>query len=1069
VRILAATCAGVLALVLSAPVAAGASAPRVGGAGQEGAPLPDVVTAICQDHSGLLWIGSRDGLLLFDGQSVRVFQHDIADPESISDNAIRTIYEDRRGNLWVGTNSGGLDRLDRSGWRFERFRHNPGDPRTLSSDSVYAILEDADGALWVGTQQGLNRRDPGTGSFQRFLADPATPGALAADYVLTLHLDRKGVMWVGTLGGGLYRREPGRDTFTAFRHDPKDQRTLGDDRVTAILDDPDGFLWVGTVQGINRMDPGDGSFRRFSSGAPGRRAPASGGDAGPLIKALAAGRAGALWVGTHADGLLELDLKTGALREWAGVGGRLALGSPQIEALLVDGSGTLWIGTWGGGLRRLSPTALLLSADPRLAPLPEDLSGASVTGITVGARGEVWFGSEKGDLVRFDPLTGSRHDFRAPPADGPVSVFGMVEDTSGEVWYGTSRGVVRMEIDTGRTRVLRHDPNDPASIGPGYVRVVMKDREGRIWIGTGEGGVQRLDAEGRVTARFVQDPANPRSLSDNYITAMHQDQEGILWIGTRSGGLDALDPVAGTIDRFLPDLSDRESLSHHSVTFLHEDRRGRLWIATAGGGLDLAERRPGERPRFRRFTEEDGLVDDDVMGIVEDDDGSLWLSTRRGLARFEPESGTFIGIHASDGLPTEEFEAAIAARGARTLYFSTIKGVITIPAGTPFPQLTPSPAILTSVRTPEGEVHGAGPGWAPDRLTIPYGEWLSIEMAVLDYSPEHKHRYSYRLEKSWVDLGPGRAITFTGLRPGTFAFAARGRNAAGIWSPPTPDLRIEVVPPFWLTGWFRVAAALTVVSLAFLGHRVRLSAVERRNRALEELHRQRERARQELSAANERLRLLARRLEAAKEDERQRIARELHDELGPSLTAVIINLQLLARDGPAPAGAARIRDGIEIADRLVQRVRDLSLDLRPPLLDELGLPAALRGYLETQAERTGLRIPVVIGPGVEGMPREVEIHAFRVVQEAVTNAIRHAAPSQVSVGVERRGGDLLLEVGDDGRGFDVERTMASISGKALGLLGMHERVRSLGGDIRIESGPGRGTAVRARIPLGGGA
>ncbi|MCI0657700.1 MAG: histidine kinase [Acidobacteria bacterium] len=1016
------------------------------------------MTALCLDRTGLLWIGSRDGLLLFDGQTIRTFEHDVSDPESISDNAIRTIYEDREGYLWIGTNSGGLNRLDRAQWRFQRFRHEPADPGSLSHDSVYAVLEDRAGFLWVGTQQGLNRFDPRTRTFHRFLADSADPVALASDYILALYEDRAGRLWVGTLGGGLSRWEPKHGTFTSFRNNPKDLRSLSDDRVSSILEDPAGTLWVGTVRALNRMDSSDGSFRRF---------PAS--REGPLVKALAPGRVGTLWIGTHAGGLQELDERTGELRAWGqGDTGRPALGSDQVEALLTDSAGALWIGTWGGGLRRISPSALLLSEGRVAARIPAKLKDEGIASFLIDRQGGIWYGSSGGDLWRVNSADGSlRHFPLEARANSPTrSIFAMTQDHAGWIWAGTSLDLVRLDGNSGKAIHFRHDPHDAASIGPGYVRAVLKGRAGELWIGNGEGGVQRLDASGRVITRFVRDPSRSDSLSDNYVTALHEDAEGTLWVGTRSGGLNALDTASGRITRYLPDPGDPHSLSHHCVTSLLEDRHGRLWVATAGGGLNRVERGAGGSLRFQRTLESDGLVDNDVMAILEDDDGSLWLSTRRGIARFDPTTSKFLSIHASDGLPSAEFEPGSAARSSRALYFGSVKGPVAVPAGTEFPRLLPSPMIVTSIRTPAGEVRGSRPVWDMERLELPYGEWLSLELAVLDYSPEHRHRYAYRLRGKWVDLGPTGAITFTGLEPGVHRFAARGRNSEGVWSQPTAELRIEVVPPFWMTGWFRGSAVLAIFALAVIGHRLRLSSVERRNRELVALHDQRERARKELTLAYERLLLLTGRLEAAKEDERQRIARELHDELGPSLTAVIINLQLLARNPSAPSSLSKIPDAINMVDQLVQRVRDLSLDLRPPLLDELGLSAALRGYLETQSERTGLDIPVEVGASVEGLPPEIEIHAFRVVQEAVTNAVRHAHASRVQVKVERRDGILMLAVKDDGRGFDVSKTLESIAGKSLGLLGMTERIRSLGGEIVIDSSAGRGTEIRARIPFG---
>ena len=499
---------------------------------------------------------------------------------------------------------------------------------------------------------------------------------------------------------------------------------------------------------------------------------------------------------------------------------------------------------------------------------------------------------------------------------------------------------------------------------------------------------------------------------------------------------------------------------------MFEDSRGRLWVGTAGGGLNRIERDAAGGVRFTPVTENDGLVDNDVMGLLEDDGGSLWISTRRGLSRFDPETSHFANFGVSDGLPAAEFEPGAVARSRDRLYFGSVGGLVAIPIETTFAPPASSPVVIASITTTAGHVRGNLPAWKTTEVEVPYGDWLSFELAVLDYRTEGGHRYAYRLDEDWIDLGSRRDITFTDLQPGTHEFAAMGRNSQGVWNETVSTLQIRVVPPFWMTGWFRGLSVLLVISLFIVGHRLRLSAVERRNRELLRLHEQRERAREELREAYVRLRRLTRRLEAVKEDERRHLARELHDEMGPALTAVIINLQLLS-EHPEPERVIRkIPDTIRLVDRLIQRVRDLSLDLRPPLLDELGLVPALKGYMESQAQRGRLRIDVQAEDTIQGLPPEVEIATFRVAQEAVTNVIRHAGADRATVTVRAGLGQVEVRVRDNGRGFDVRDTLnGGVTGKALGLLGIQERVTMLGGELEIDSGAGRGTEVRARIPI----
>jgi signal transduction histidine kinase/ligand-binding sensor domain-containing protein len=1029
--------------------------------GSESGPPFTVVTALLQDSVGFVWIGSRNGLMVYDGHGFTTFEHDPSDPSSLSDDAIRTIFEDRGGNLWVGTNSGGLNRLDRTTWKFHRFRHDSADPRSISHDSVYAIVEDRDGRLWVGTQRGLNRFDPPTGSFERFLADPSKPGSLSHNYVSSLLVDRQGRLWVGTVGGGLDHYDASSGRFDAWRPAQGDPRALGDASVFALLEGEAGQLWVGTNSGLESMDIASGVFRRHTLGEPASPSPL-------IVSSLASAPGGRIWAGTFGEGLKEFDPRTGAVRSFRHQDGSSAsLPANRVLSMMTDRAGALWVGTWGGGLSRVSESALLLASGPDETPEPQGLEDRDVTSLAGDAAGGLWVGIRNGTLLH---RPSSASTWRTFPLKGPGSILRILPARSGMVWVGTSQGLARLDPRDGQVVWFKHSADDPSSLGPGFVPALLEDRAGRLWVGTGEGGLNEIDGDGRVLRRFQNAPADPASLSDDYVTALHEDGHGVLWVGTRSGGVNAIDPGTGRAERHSPDPADPRSLSHHNVTAIFEDSKGRLWIATGGGGINRVDRgTAGEPIRFTRFTAADGLVNNNVMAVLEDDDGTLWLSTKRGLARYSPESGTFTNFDVTDGLPSSEFEFGAAVRAGRSLLFGSVAWVAAVPAGTPLPTPFPSPTVITSVRGESDELRGDRPPWALERLEVPYGTWFSIEVAVLDFNTQHNHAHMYRMNKdseSWVDLGPRRTITLTNLDPGRYEFVARGRNCQGVWTQTRVPLQIHVVPPFWMTTWFRMLTAGLLAGVVLVAHRVRLSTLERRNRELVSLHEQRERASRELELAYERLRTLARRLEAAKEEERKHIARELHDDLGPALTAVVINLQLLGQEKDQVRVARRLEDSIDLVDRMVQQIRDLSLDLRPPLMDEMGLVGALKGYLETQAERTGLHIEVRGDPVLEGLPPETEITVFRVAQEAVTNAIRHADPTRIAVTLRTGGGGLEIIVEDDGKGFDVRATLdGAATVKNLGLLGMQERARMIGGEMSIESAPGRGTQVRIRIPL----
>jgi signal transduction histidine kinase len=335
------------------------------------------------------------------------------------------------------------------------------------------------------------------------------------------------------------------------------------------------------------------------------------------------------------------------------------------------------------------------------------------------------------------------------------------------------------------------------------------------------------------------------------------------------------------------------------------------------------------------------------------------------------------------------------------------------------------------------------------------------------------HQYTYRLHENgpWTPAGQRRQVTFFGLRPGSYRFQVRGRDVFGQWST-SPPLEFEVVPPYWMTLWFRVLVVAVICFLVLGLHAARLRSLRRRNVELERLRQQREqaleraeRSQRELEEAYAGLRQLTGRLESAKEEERSRMSRELHDEFGQTLTAAKLNLQMLRQASADPAAVQRLDDSIRMVDGMIRQARNIALGLRPPLLDEAGLVPALEQHLKSLAERSGVGIQFDASPGVAATPPGLNTTVFRVIQEAVSNALRHAQAKTIRVTLRDEPDALILSVDDDGVGFDPEAvSLRTKRGEHLGLLGMTERVRAAGGTIALESRPGRGSRISARIP-----
>jgi len=403
-----------------------------------------------------------------------------------------------------------------------------------------------------------------------------------------------------------------------------------------------------------------------------------------------------------------------------------------------------------------------------------------------------------------------------------------------------------------------------------------------------------------------------------------------------------------------------------------------------------------------------------------------------------------------------------------------VEGLLSVPRGTPLQPRPPAPVRITAL---ERLAKGAGQPLPPSALrngfATDFGEVLAVEFAVLDFA-ETTHEYAYRMkpDDAWTPLGRRRQLTFFGLAAGRYALEVRGRDVFGQWNM-SPVLSFEVVPPFWMTGWFRALALVAAGLLVHVLHSLRLSRLRQRNLVLEQLEQQREhalaqatRSQHELEEAYAGLRQLTRRLESAKEEERSCLSRELHDEFGQTLTAAKINLQMLRRTAADPAVERRLEESVGMMDRMIQQARNIALGLRPPLLDEAGLVPALDHYLKSLAGRSGIGIEFEASPATAGVPPGLNTTVFRLVQEAINNALRHAHATVIRVALQDEPAAMRLLIEDNGVGFDPGAVNQRVKrGEHLGLLGMTERVNNAGGTIRLESHPGAGSRIEVRIPF----
>ena len=513
----------------------------------------------------------------------------------------------------------------------------------LPSNTAYALLQDRRGFLWFGTEAGLSRYDGYT--LETYTHAPFEPNALSEHLVRALAEGPDGAIWVGTGGGGLDRLDPDTGTFTPFRHDPADPRSLSDDIVGAVHVGRDGTVWAGTWGGVlNRLDPATGRFTRY---------PIAEGASERLIRAVGEDANGTLWVASSA-GLYRYDAERDALAHVLP-----EEGSRAMAAFAADPSGAVWAGTVIRGLFEVDPASGTF-AEHHPVPAAEAALQNYVQALARSPDGAVWAGTRMGGLLRFDPATRAfeRVPLAAPGQAPGTEVTAVLVDRAGAVWAAVrGQGVFRLRPHALRVRTYAHDPEDPTSLSPSLVLSVEEDRRGGVWVGTFAGGLSRLDP---TTGQVRRYPPGPGRLSNRTVWDLLEAQDGTIWLATLKGvnryhpaeGRPAEDrPPEGRFERL--GIDPAEGLPHVNAYALHETRDGTVWVGT-WGGLARYDATAGRFVAYRHDPDDPAsLSRDQVWAIEEDRHGSLWVGTDGGgLNRLDRTTGRFTRFRHDPADPT---------------------------------------------------------------------------------------------------------------------------------------------------------------------------------------------------------------------------------------------------------------------------------------------------------------------------------------------------------------------------------------------------------------------------------
>ncbi len=574
------------------------------------ASLPNnFIADACFDISGSHWIATDGGgVVLHDPVAGR-----FVDLETIAGTAaaaglerVRVLHASRRGQLWVGTRESGLAVLDRTTQEIHRFRHLPDDPDSLRDNSIQSLLEDRVGRLWIGTDSGVDVLDPTTDRIKHYLLSEALAPQGRHLRVRSLLEDSAGTIWIGS-DAGLEKLEPASGVVTVFPATGDNAETLPRGSIEALYEDHEHRLWVGTSDGLARFDPARNSFDTY------RNDPR---DVTSLpdnhIVSLFEDRSGLLWVGTKFGGLAKWNPRTWSFGYHVADAAE-GFASHNIISFAETHDGRLWIGTLGGGLTVRGTHKIVASGAQ--APTPtltfranspdSGLGDDRIMALMADHADNVWVGTMSGGLDRIAAgtlrVTRYVHDPSDTGSVGANGVMSLLEDSKGRVWVGTyGGGLSRLDPGTTAFRTYAAGTGHATYLSSNRITALAEDSVGRIWVGTDGGGLDILDPVTDKLMRFRHDPQDPHSLSSDTIYSLYIDPPGSVWIGTRGGGLNRVTAGARlALPLRFDTLTEADGLPNNTVYGVVPDAAGTVWLST-NHGLARLDPRSGQVSNYYR-------------------------------------------------------------------------------------------------------------------------------------------------------------------------------------------------------------------------------------------------------------------------------------------------------------------------------------------------------------------------------------------------------------------------------------------------------------------------------------
>lgn len=971
--------------------------------------------------------------------------------DGLPQSTVTCIAQSSDGYLWLGTQNG-LVRFD--GVKFRVFDEN--NTPAIKNSRIVQLFSGRDGTLWVGTEHGglVGLRNG------QFSPHEVPSRGTTHDYARVLCDDRQGALWQVSCEWQLVRFL--NEQFTV----PSDTWNLSSHAARALTCDVAGQIWVGTdselaVRQEGRFEPvwgrtnegnfqvdflspsrgggvwvaANGRLRKFEAGNWAVDLGAYAWTNRPIYDLYEDGE-NRLWVATLGNGLFRYDTNGEVLHLTSQNG----LPTDFVRCVMEDREGNVWAGTEGGGLCRLKQPIF------QTYGTQQGLASDQVMAVANAQDGGLWISTDGNGLDHWKEDKVRHYGFNEGLANGHV--WSVIQDRHGVVWAGTWDGLY--ELQGGKFSGL----SDGQTIG-WQVLALYEDSQGNLWLGQQAfAGITRLRDAARTVVKI------PGTSANLDVRTIMEDHDGNLWVGTSDGLYQIKD---GKFVHF----GRKDGLGSDSIWCLYVDKQGVLWVGACRGGLSR-----WQEGHFITWTTRNGLLNNVICQILEDAHGWLWLGSYAGIFRINkqelsPSAGQAdrqvhcIGYNLEDGLPSVECEGGFEPSGYRSpdgrLWFPTTKGLVVVnPEKVSRNSLPPTvvieDVIADGIPNAEAGPTGRSTVELPAKTSIaPGNKRIEFQYTALSFAAPNGVRFKYRLEgleQGWEDAGAKRTATYSHVQPGSYHFRVIACNGDGVWNETGAAAAVIVLPYFWETKWFLtlnvLAGLVAVVSI------VRYSERRRLRRRLEQAERER-----------------------AVENERSRIAKDIHDQLGANLTEITLLSEFAQEPAASPAQVQADMQKITSKARNLMQMMDEVVWAVTPKNDTLErfvtyTCSFAEEYLQTAKIACRLELPEELPKII--LTADVRHNLFLAAKEALNNIVKHSAASEAWICIALQPGLLILTIRDNGKGFLHDSLAAgqenvSAGSQRDGLSNMRKRIESIAGRIELESLPGSGTRVKLMVAL----